>query len=249
MTAKTVELTTACAVVHTTACAVERNSSEGWNDVVKTWSDDNPQAGLMAQKRGQLVQAALRAFLEEGYGESSVNRIAEAAGVSIKTLYRHFDDKEDLFGAAMEAACLQSATEAISQADSLSPWLGEPPEKALVLAGTEYLGHALSEDQLALYRVVTRDAHRFPEVGRTYQNEVINRRNARFVEYLEHWAPSAGWNISEPLRASAIFAGLLQAPIYGDALYLGFRPTKDEIKMQAGKATELMLALLETGLL
>lgn len=36
-------------------------------------------------------------------------------------------------------------------------------------AGREYLRHLLSEEQLALYRVVTRDADRFPELGRQYQ--------------------------------------------------------------------------------
>src|SRR3546814_12752228 len=37
--------------------------------------------------------------------ESSVNRIAAEAGVSIKTLYRHFDNKDDLFQAVMEEVC------------------------------------------------------------------------------------------------------------------------------------------------
>jgi AcrR family transcriptional regulator len=61
--------------------------------MVKTWSDDNPKAALMSRKRTMIVDAALRAFLENGYAESSVNRIAEEAGVSIKTLYRHFESK------------------------------------------------------------------------------------------------------------------------------------------------------------
>jgi len=73
--------------------------------MVKTWSDDNPKAALMSRKRAVIVDAALRAFLENGYAESSVNRIAKEAGVSIKTLYRHFESKDDLFSAVMEAAC------------------------------------------------------------------------------------------------------------------------------------------------
>ena len=52
-----------------------------------------------------IVDAALRAFLENGYAESSGNRIAEEAGVLIKTLYRHFESKDALFSALMEAAC------------------------------------------------------------------------------------------------------------------------------------------------
>jgi len=41
--------------------------------------------------------------------------------------------------------------------------------RPLPQAGAEYLRHILSQDQLALYRVVARDAHRFPELGWRYQ--------------------------------------------------------------------------------
>ncbi len=73
--------------------------------MVKIWSDNDPKAALMTRKRKMIVDAALQAFLESGYGESSVNRIAAAAGVSIKTLYRHFESKDELFNAVMQAAC------------------------------------------------------------------------------------------------------------------------------------------------
>jgi hypothetical protein len=43
----------------------------------------------MARKRHAIINAALAAFLDQGYGGSSVNRIAASAGVSITTLYRH----------------------------------------------------------------------------------------------------------------------------------------------------------------
>ena len=56
--------------------------------MAKTWSADNPKAALMARKRAAIVDAALKAFLEAGYAEASVNRIAAAAGVSIKTVRR-----------------------------------------------------------------------------------------------------------------------------------------------------------------
>ncbi len=53
----------------------------------------------MARKRAAIVVAALTAFLDAGYVEASVNHIAAVAGVSIKTLYRHFDSKDELFSA------------------------------------------------------------------------------------------------------------------------------------------------------
>jgi hypothetical protein len=47
-------------------------------------------------------------------------------------------------------------------------WFHEATRRGLFGAGREYLRHLLSEEHLALYRVVTRDAARFPELGRQY---------------------------------------------------------------------------------
>ena len=48
---------------------------------MRTWTPDNPKAGLMAHKRDVILKAALAGFLEDGFAGSSVNRIAENAGV------------------------------------------------------------------------------------------------------------------------------------------------------------------------
>src|SRR5438128_2242521 len=63
---------------------------------MRQWSADNPKASLMERKRALIVAAAQQAFLDKGYAESSMGRIADAAGVSIKTVYRHFENKDDL---------------------------------------------------------------------------------------------------------------------------------------------------------
>src|SRR5215469_4101466 len=54
-----------------------------------------------AQKRSQLTVAALlkataHILVKEGYESASTNRIAEAAGVSIGSLYQYFPSKEAL---------------------------------------------------------------------------------------------------------------------------------------------------------
>src|SRR5260370_36331074 len=72
--------------------------------MAKTWSADNPKAALMARKRAVIVDAALKAFLEAGYAEASVNRIAAAAGGAVKNLYRHYEGKDELFRAGVPAA-------------------------------------------------------------------------------------------------------------------------------------------------
>jgi AcrR family transcriptional regulator len=219
--------------------------------MVKTWSDDNPKAALMSRKRAMIVDAALRAFLESGYAESSVNRIAEEAGVSIKTLYRHFESKDDLFSAVMEAACSTSGTQpgsvtALAGTDE-PDWFSEPPPVALPIAGGEYLRHALSEEQLALYRVVTRDAPRFPELARRYSEQVTGTRDALFASYLERWLPVTGWKVRDIHGAAATFAALLKATLFDDALFGVTSPGDEEIASCASNAAIQMLTLMEAG--
>jgi len=49
------------------------------------------------RSRTQILDAALKLFSHRGYGATSVQEIAEAAGVSKGNLYHHFADKETIF--------------------------------------------------------------------------------------------------------------------------------------------------------
>ncbi|HUA09312.1 MAG TPA: TetR family transcriptional regulator [Candidatus Acidoferrales bacterium] len=57
-------------------------------------------AGLRAKKkehaRATIQKEALRLFIDQGYDQTTVEQIAESAGVSPATVYRYFMSKEDL---------------------------------------------------------------------------------------------------------------------------------------------------------
>ncbi|MGO1070695.1 TetR/AcrR family transcriptional regulator [Lysobacter sp. CA199] len=208
----------------------------------------------MTRKRAQIVEAALKAFLNHGYAESSVNKIADAAGVSIKTLYRHFETKDELFSAVMQLACsrrLPGAEGSESGPDNAADpaWYAERPQVALVLAGEDYLRHALSEEQLAIYRVVTRDGHRFPELRQRYRKEIVGHQAVLFATYIGRWQPSMGWTVADKYGAAAAFGGLLKAAFFDDAVQGGRKPTEEEISQCARRAAACVLNLLEAGLL
>ena len=52
-----------------------------------------------------IIEAAMAEFLEYGFKDASMRRIASAAGMSVSGLYKHFASKEDMFAALVEPAC------------------------------------------------------------------------------------------------------------------------------------------------
>lgn len=108
---------------------------------MRNWTSNDPKASLMQKKRKAIVDAAFREFLESGYSQTSMDRIAMAAGVSVKTVYRHFENKDDLFSTVMNAACSRNGLEQL-EGELLNPevlqdrsWFNEPPQDALAMAG------------------------------------------------------------------------------------------------------------------
>jgi hypothetical protein len=63
---------------------VASDRQKGARNICETWTADNPKASLMKRKRAAIVDAARCAFLENGYASTPMDRIAAAAGVSIK---------------------------------------------------------------------------------------------------------------------------------------------------------------------
>ena len=51
----------------------------------------------MKTTRAAIHEAALPLFVEQGFDATTMNGIAEAAGISRRSLYRYFDDKESVF--------------------------------------------------------------------------------------------------------------------------------------------------------
>jgi AcrR family transcriptional regulator len=60
-----------------------------------------PQAA--DEKRAEIVEAARRLFIDDGYDATSMSRVAKGAGVAPNTIYWYFDDKDDVLIAVLTA--------------------------------------------------------------------------------------------------------------------------------------------------
>ena len=220
---------------------------------MKQWSEDNPKAALMEQKRTAIVVAARHAFLDGGYSQTSMDAIAESAEVSVKTIYRHFENKDELFSAVMQAVCHDNGVPSGEQnAASLAlryPWFDDASVQGLAAGGKEYLDHVLSEEQLSLYRVVTRDAHRFPELGRRYQKEVVSGRAEIFVKYIDRCARTNKWKVKSPRNAGKVFEALLRAGLFEEVLHGISAAEKKDVVACARSVASVMWKLMQAEIL
>lgn len=97
-----------------------------------------------AARRDQLLDVALEAFAQKGFHETSMNDVAELAGVTKPVVYQHFESKRALYLAVIDAVgerMMNEISHATTQAD-------EP--RAKVERGT-----------IAFFRWAADDAHSF----------------------------------------------------------------------------------------
>jgi AcrR family transcriptional regulator len=77
-----------------------------------------PRSALPTRRR--ILEAAYRAFRRHGFGRVSMDGIAAAAGVTKRTLYHHFESKDQLLAQVLEAQHELAVQAFRSFGDSLS---------------------------------------------------------------------------------------------------------------------------------
>ena len=79
-----------------------------------------------SKKRSQILHHASALFLLQGYDRTSMDAVAKHGGVSKQTVYSHFQNKDVLYNAVIEAKCEEYRLEEFSgssASDSLSDLL------------------------------------------------------------------------------------------------------------------------------
>jgi AcrR family transcriptional regulator len=72
-------------------------------------------------RREQILDVSVQVFAHRGFHSTSMNDVAEAAGVTKPVLYQHFDSKQDLYMALLEEAgtrLRKAVTKAVASATS-----------------------------------------------------------------------------------------------------------------------------------
>lgn len=112
---------------------------------------------MTSDTRARILEAALNTFCEKGYG-ASVDDIARRAGVVKQTLYHHYGSKESLFREALTGLCHALLVDLEARSGCL--------RDDLLRFAESFQGQAMSEQGLALHRMLVAESPRFPELAR-----------------------------------------------------------------------------------
>ncbi len=165
-------------------------------------------------KREQIIAGALKVFLKYGYEGTSMNRVAEEAGVIKQTIYSHFNDKESLFKAIIESLTLRHFHSEFG--DSVP--FEVAPEVAMRHAAKIFADRQRDPSYIALMRTVVGESSRFPELARLYTNTVIKPGAAMLTAYFK---AHPELKLKDPEAAARIYCGsivnniMTQEVLYG----------------------------------
>jgi TetR/AcrR family transcriptional regulator, mexJK operon transcriptional repressor len=116
----------------------------------------------MAAKRSLILAGAKTVFLEQGFGAASMDAVAEAAGVSKMTVYRHFHSKENLFAGMITDLCSRIIGEGLELTSQ------RPIDEALRDFARKLLETVFAAETIELHRIVIAECRRFPLLGKLF---------------------------------------------------------------------------------
>jgi AcrR family transcriptional regulator len=154
-------------------------------------------------------------FLEAGYNDTSMDRVAAEAGVSKQTIYVYFHDKERLFRELMEHL---SAT--LFPADAALHWIDLEPPAFLGKLARLFFERLDRWEYQSFFRLVMAESARFPELVQIYVRKAVEP-GTRVLEAYFVSRPEVG--ISDPEAAARIFRGALASFGLGQELLQGKR--------------------------
>ena len=132
------------------------------------------------QRRRDILLAGKKVFFQSGYQLASVDRIAEVAGTTKRTVYDHFGSKEVLFAEVIAFAGDQFV--------GLLPSAGDLPEapaeglRAFAARLSDLVG---APDSLRFQRLVISEAERHPAMGRALYETAVLGAERVLTSYLE----------------------------------------------------------------
>lgn len=171
----------------------------------------------VARSRAAILAAATTAFLREGYTATTMDMIAAEAGVSKRTVYNIFKDKDGLF----REVTLSASGIAEGFVAELAAALEDPADlEATLYTLARRLAKSATDPQVVrLRRLVIAEAHRFPDLAAEYYRLAPDRVIKTLAKSFESLAARGRLQLTDSRRAAEHFAFLVLGPTLDRAMF------------------------------
>lgn len=157
-----------------------------------------------SRKHGAILDAATGLFLSEGYLRTSMEAIADRAGVSKATLYTHFANKAGLFEAIVDGLCRQLFEPVRRPATRPAS-----PREILLALARQYMKLMLEPSSIGLFRALVSDEEVRGELGARSYGAGAGAALAELAAYLEDWTNEGLLSVDDCGLAAEQFFGML----------------------------------------
>lgn len=193
------------------------------------------------ERRETILKTAHAAFLEDGYAATSMSSIAARVGGSKATLYNYFPSKEELFAAVIEERCRDFQEMLYDAALETQDF-----RKALTFLGESAVRFMLRDDSIATYRLITAEAGRFPELGRTFFLAGPHRGKEMLAEFFGRAAERGHIKPGYMVTMAVHFMALCKGDLQHRKLWNIDVPTDKDIETTVANAVNTFLAAYGT---
>lgn len=162
------------------------------------------------RRRQEILEAALQAFYARGMTATRMEDVARAAGLSKGALYLYFRSKEALFEALIETVAKPN----LARVEAV---IRSAPSAKAALEGLAALAPRVIRDTDApkLLKIMVGDAVEFPDLLRSYRQEVVDRMLNALAGMLAAARDRGELSVRDP----ALTARLIVGPILMAALW------------------------------
>lgn len=194
-------------------------------------------------RRETILAVAREMFLSEGYAATSMSAIAAKLGGSKGTLYNYFNSKEELFTAVM----VEQVERIGDLMDSLALDHGDVADRLRTFA-FEFLKLILSDDFVGLYRLVTAEVERFPEIGGSFNAAAMNTRKEEVSRFFARQMDAGALRKDDPELAARRFKDLCRSDLQRLRAWNVIPPPSDqELRRHADQAVDAIMRLYAPG--
>ena len=195
-----------------------------------------PRAGQSELIGDEIVAVASGIFLSQGYGATSIEAVSQKAGISKRTFYARFKDKEALF-----AAVVHQLVSRLRPEHDETLFVGKSREAILLNLAKIILGAALKPEALALHRIMVGEAMRFPELAKVMDAQGARLEAVRRIaDLLQHTSSNKMQRRDAEFAAEQFLDGVIAVP-QRRAIGLGVPMTPAEVDRWGKQAVALFL--------